>query len=59
MRDSRLATNAVNSLDLWDISAIPIPVPWKLRRPFVVSSRTGRGRADGPAPKLITRDSDI
>ena len=33
---------------------MPMPEPEKLSRLLAVSSRTERGNADGPAPKLIT-----
>lgn len=56
MRDSKLERNAVNSFERCDISAMPMPVPLKLRRPFAASSRTDTGRAEGPGPKLITRE---
>ena len=35
---------------------MPIPVFSKLSSPFAASSRTLSGNAEGPAPKLRTRD---
>ncbi len=46
----------MNSGERCEISAMPMPVLEKLRRPEVASTKTESGSADGPAPKLMTRD---
>src|SRR6266702_3208480 len=59
MRDSTLERNATNSLERCEITAIPMPVLLKLSSPSAAFSSTDWGRAEGPGPKLITREVGI